>query len=112
MALVGVIAFLVLGRLYFLPAARVRRSLRANRFGKAYQLAVGGGQRHVVRSHLAKRLTLPSESLREPVLELFDHLVNLDRSATDRRNRFVDPEFLGTVREEVDGRSGRCGRRV
>ena len=54
-----------------------------------------------MRTHLECGLDLPVETLREPVLKLYDHLVNLDRSATDPRNRFVDPEFLKTVQVEV-----------
>ncbi len=98
---IGVLVLGLIMRQALSPRARVLRHLRANRFGKAYRVAAGTGARKVVREYLARGLNLPAEVLRGPVLELFDHLVNLERSAADRRNRFVDAGFLDTVREEV-----------
>ena len=101
-SLVALAGVLILGRFYLSPSARVRRALRAHRFQTGYAIASKAGRRREVRAFLSKELGLPSDTLREPVLELFDHLVNLDRSAADPRNRFVDREFLTLVKEEVD----------
>ena len=98
-AFAAVLAVIFIKKLLYSPGVIAHMSKR--RFEKAYRLAKKRNQIGIVTNYLRESLSLPSENLRQPMVELFNELSRLDIAASDNRNTFVDASFLSEVSNEA-----------